>query len=147
MFFDPETLITSTLAHVIGSKTKEALDSTFGEHIPSIHSLLSAQSILLSRILEELSEDDNLQLTEPLVLFPSPQYYLIGQYHRNHMIALFPSGCSINYRVQGMTTITRNITNGGWYLLDLPPQTELYATTTSFACLLKWSDFPLGTAI
>lgn len=140
---DPTLIASSTIAHLLGTYTNQNIQKILGESDVPLGTLLKEQTILLARILEELSPDDNTNLLTYVALNVYPFYYEVPAPQRAHMCALIPSGITISYQAPGMAAINRPINQGGWYLLDLPIGTQIYANQTTQICI-RWCDLPIG---
>jgi hypothetical protein len=147
---DPISIAEGAISSVVGAKTKDALDNALQLQEPTIKDLLVIQNILLTRMLEQLSIQDNPDLTENIQFTADTSgtmlvgSYQIPEYPRNHLIILFPA-CTLNVKLDTMAMFQKTISNPGWYQVDLPSGTQISSTTT-IGTKLKWSDFPGGSS-
>lgn len=144
MSLDTMAILHMSLANIIGAKTTDAMKEALGTKDTSITDLLTATNVLLQRLLDETSTDDNPDLVEPFTLAGTQtSYYEVPAWKRNHLCMIIPSGVTISYQVMGMTVITKTITNGGWYQLDLPQATQIWASANT-PVYIRWCDNALG---
>jgi hypothetical protein len=147
---NPINIIEGALSTMVGAKTKESLDAVLGDRMPELKQIMSEQTILLTRILQELSTADNPDTSENIQFTADAtgQFnvgsYQIPEYTRNHLLMWIPA-CTMNIGIPGLALAVKTISNPGWYQLDLPTGTQL-STTTTLGARVVWSDFARGTS-
>jgi hypothetical protein len=143
------------LTSVLSAKTKEVIDAALSEKGASIEDLLKTQNAILIRMLDQLSAQDNPDLTEIVTLQANPatstiesgQFWTVPEYSRNHLMIYNPvSSGNLIVQIPGLQVMGYGFSNPMWYQADFPTGTKI-ASSVYRTIMIQWSDFAHGASL
>lgn len=144
------------MTSVLSAKTKEVIDAALSEKGASIEDLLKTQNAILIRMLDQLSAQDNPDLTEIVSLQANPgtgnslesgQFWTVPEYPRNHLMFFNPvSSGTLIVQIPGLQLMAYGFSNPMWYQADYPTGTKI-GSSVQRTMLIQWSDFAHGASL